>query len=54
MTEKWVPTNEERETMEAVWMQVKGACEILKEETNATEVHVAKMLQEIADLYYSK
>jgi len=54
MTEKWITTNEERETMEVVWMQVKGACEKPKEETNATEGHVAKMLQEIADLYYSK
>ena len=54
MTKEWMPTNEEREIMEAVWMQVKGACEKLKEETNATEVHIAKMLQEMADLYYSK
>ena len=31
----WKPTEEEREVMESVWMQVKGACEKLKEETNA-------------------
>ena len=54
MTEKWMPTNEEREIMESLWMQVKGTCEKLKEETNATEVHVAKMIQEMADLYYSE
>ncbi len=54
MTEKWMPTNEEREIMKTVWMQVKCACEKLKEETNATAVHIAKMLQEMADLYYSK
>ena len=28
---KWKPTEEEQEVMEAVWMQVKGACEKLKE-----------------------
>ena len=54
MTDKWMPTNEECEIMDTFWMQVKGACEKLKEETNATEVHVAKMLQEMAALYYSK
>ena len=54
MKEKWMPTNEEREVMEVVWMQIKAACEKLKEETNATEVHVAMMLQEMADFYYSK
>ena len=46
MTEKWMPTNEEREIMENVWMQVKGACEKPKEETNPAEVHVARMLKE--------
>ena len=24
---KWQPTKDDREVMEAVWMQVKGACE---------------------------
>ncbi len=33
-TPKWKPSEEEREVMEAVWMQVKGACDKLKEETN--------------------
>ena len=32
---KWKPIEEEQELMESVWMQVKGACEKLKEETNA-------------------
>ncbi len=37
---KWEPTEEEREVMEVVWMQVKGACEKLKGETNAQNEHV--------------
>ena len=50
---KWNPTEEESRIMEAVWMQVKGACEKLKEETNAKDEHIKKMLQEMADRYYS-
>ena len=53
-TLKWKPSDDEREVMEAVWMQVKGACEKLKEETSAQDEHIRKMLQEMADLYYSK
>ena len=49
----WKPTKEELEIMEAVWMQVKGACEKLKEETNAKDEHIRKMLNEMADRYYS-
>ena len=52
-TPKWKPTEEEWEVMEAVWMQVKGACEKLKEETNAQDEHIRKMLQEMAERYYS-
>ena len=52
-TPKWKPSEEEREVMEAVWMQVKGACEKLKEDTNAQDAHIRKMLQEMADRYYS-
>ena len=52
-TSKWKPTEEEREVMEAVWMQVKCACEKLMEETNAQDEHIKKMLQEMADRYYS-
>ncbi len=51
-TLKWNPTEEEREIMDAVWMQVKGACEKLKEETNAQNEHIRKMLKEMADRYY--
>ena len=51
-TLKWNPTEEEREIMEAAWMQVKGACEKLKEETNAQNEHIRKMLTEMADRYY--
>ena len=52
-TSKWKPSVEEREVMEAVWMQVKGACEKRKEETNAQDEHIKKMLKEMADRYYS-
>ncbi len=51
---KWNPTDEEREVMEAVWMQVKGACDKLKEETNAKDEQVAKMLHEMIVRYYSE
>ncbi len=50
---QWKPSEEEREIMEAVWMQVKAACEKLKEETNAQDEHIRKMLKEMADRYYS-
>ena len=49
----WKPTKEEREVMEAVWMQVKGACEKLKEETNAQNENIRNMIKEMADRYYS-
>tara|TARA_Y100001968_G_C19270793_1_gene674133 strand:- start:360 stop:524 length:165 start_codon:yes stop_codon:yes gene_type:complete len=51
-TSKWKPTEEELEVMEAVWIQVKGACEKLKEETSIQEEQIRKMLYEIADRYY--
>ena len=50
---KWNPSLEEREIIESVWMQVKGACEKLKEETNAKDEHIRKMLKEMADRYHS-
>ena len=50
---KWKPTEEEREVMESVWMQVKGACEKLKEETNAQDKNIRKILKEMADRYYT-
>tara|TARA_Y100001968_G_scaffold193054_1_gene177011 strand:- start:137 stop:301 length:165 start_codon:yes stop_codon:yes gene_type:complete len=49
---KWEPREEEREAMEVVWMQVKCACEKFKEETNAQNEHIRKMLKEMADRYY--
>ncbi len=53
MTEaKWQPTEQELEVIEAVWIQVKGACEKLKEETKAKDEHVAKMLLDMAQNYY--
>tara|TARA_Y100001968_G_C19085414_1_gene585059 strand:+ start:290 stop:454 length:165 start_codon:yes stop_codon:yes gene_type:complete len=48
----WKPTEEERVVMEGVWMQVKDACEKLKEETNAQNEHISKMLKEMSDRYY--
>ena len=50
---KWVPSEEEKEVMQAVWMQVMGACKKLKEETKATDEHIRKMLKEMVDRYYS-
>ena len=52
-TPKWKPSEEEREVMETVWMQVKAACEKLKEETSAQDEHIRKMLQEMVGCYYS-
>ena len=50
-TSKWKPTEEERVVMESVWMQVKGACEKLKEEINAQNAHIRKILKEMSDSY---
>ncbi len=50
---KWQPSESEREVMEAVWLKVKSACELLKEETNAQDEHIRKMLIEMAENYYS-
>ncbi len=38
--------------MEAVWIQVKAACEKLIEEANVQNGHIRKMLQEMIDRYY--
>ena len=51
-TSKWKPTEEEQEVVEGIWIQVKGACEKLKEETNAQNENIRKMLQEMSDRYY--
>ncbi len=50
---QWQPSEQEREVMEVVWLQVKGACEKLKEETNAEDEHIRKMLFEMAERYFS-
>ena len=42
---KWEPTDQEREVMEVVWLQAKCACEKLKEETNAQDINIRKMLE---------
>ena len=50
---KWQRTEREIEVMEAVWLQVKRACEKLKEETNVRDEHIRKMLVETVNRYYS-
>ncbi len=51
--DRWQPSEREREVMEAVWFQIKGACDKLKEETNASNENIRKMLFEMSDRYYS-
>ena len=51
MPEEWHPTNEELEVIDSAWMQIKVTCEKIKEQTNATEKYISKMLNEIADHY---
>jgi len=51
MPEKWHPTNEELEVIDSAWMQVKVACEKIKEQTNANKKYISNMLNEIADHY---
>ena len=48
---KLKPTEQEWEIMKAVWLQVKCACEKLKEETNAQNEQIRKMLKEMVDRY---
>ena len=52
-TSKLKPLEEERQAIEAIWMHVKDACQKLREQTNAQDEHIRKMLREMADLYYS-
>ena len=51
MPEEWNPTNEELEVIDSAWMQVKVACEKIKEQTTATDNNISKMLNGIADHY---
>ena len=50
---KWKASEEQREVMEVIWMQIKAACEKPKEETRAQDEHIRRMPQEMADRYYS-
>jgi len=52
-SEKWVPSEEEKEVMQAVWMQVMGACKKLKEKTRATDEHIRKMLVKMLAFHFS-
>ena len=52
-SEKRVPSAEAKEVMQAVWMQVIGACKKLREEARATDEHVRKMLAEMSDRHFS-
>ena len=49
---KWKQTLQEREIMEAVWMQVKGAFEKLKEEIITKKEDIYFFLQEMVHRYY--
>ena len=51
MPEERHPTNEELEVIDSAWIQVKVACEKLKEQTTATEKYISTMINEIADHY---
>ena len=51
MPEEWNPTNEELEVTDSAWMQVKVACEKIKEQTTATEKYISKMLNEVVNHY---
>ena len=51
MPEERHPTNEELELRDSTWIQVKAACEKIKEQTTATEKYISKMLNEIATHY---
>ena len=51
MPEGWHPTNEDIEVIESASMQVKVACEKIKEQTTATKKYISKMLNEITDHY---
>ena len=51
MPEEEPPTNEKHEVIDLEWMEVKFACKKIKEQTTATQKHISKMLNEIADQY---
>ena len=46
---------EEREVMEAVWMQFKGSCEKRKEETKAQNEHICKkLIKSVIEIIYER
>ena len=51
MPEEGHPTNKELEMLDSAWVQIKPACEKIKEQTTATEKYISNMLNEIADHY---
>ena len=44
MTKECIPKNKERELIDSAQIHRKGSCQKPKEEANATELNVAKML----------
>ncbi len=51
MLEEWHPTNEGLEVIDSALMQVKFACEKIKDQTTANENYISKILNELADHY---
>ncbi len=48
---KWQRIERERDVMEAVLLQVKGACDKFKEKTNSQEEHIRKVFIRIRIRY---
>tara|TARA_Y100001968_G_C19287680_1_gene682555 strand:+ start:35 stop:196 length:162 start_codon:yes stop_codon:yes gene_type:complete len=48
----WKPAEEEQEVIEVAWIQVKCACDQIKEETNAKDEHISNMFHKMAERYY--
>ena len=52
MPKEWHTTNEEVNLIDSAWwMQVKVACEKIKEQATAAEKYISNILKEIADQY---
>ncbi len=49
----WKPTENKRELMKSIWIQIKGACEKLKEETRDSDNQIKKILFDVAHRYSS-
>ena len=50
---KWQPSEQEREAIEADWLQVQGACEKLNEGTNDQDEYIRKIFFAIVNRYCS-